>query len=214
MKKLAFLTVALIIATSTLAAAAVHIVGGAGGSANTFPFMGNSTGHRWQQIWFQNQINEAGPITLVEFQRHASSSGPGGTYQSGDVLLCHTGLSAITNTYATNYGGFTPVNIFSGVISIPSGAAGTWFTVVGGISNFDYNNVNNLLIEVSWSSGTSGTNFMNYTTSGQPGRLYAQSKSPTTGSIGAGNGHIARITIEPRPGVAPTSLGRVKALYN
>jgi len=210
--KLIFLTLALVIAASTAAVAGVHLVGGAGGSANTFPFYGNTTGHRWQQIWFQNQINEAGAITLVEFQRHPSYSGNGGTYQNGDVLLCHTTLSAITNTYATNYGGFTPVNIFSGVISIPAGAGGVFFTVVGGISNFTYNNVNNLLIEVSWSSGTSGTNFMNCTSSGQPGRLYAQSKSPATGTIGAGYGHIARITIRPSA-VAPTSLGRVKSLY-
>jgi len=213
MKKLAFVTACVVLAAAPLAFAAVHVVGGAGGSANTFPFSGNTTGHRWQQIWFQNQINEAGAITLVEFQRHASYSGPGGTYQDGDVLLCHTTLSAITNTYATNYGGNTPVTIFHGVISIRSGGAGEWFTVVGGISNFTYNNVNNLLIEVSWASGTSGSNFMNYTSSGQPGRLYAQSKSPATGSIGSGYGHIGRITIEPT-GVSPTSLGRIKSLYN
>jgi hypothetical protein len=212
MKKVALLTLALIVAASTAAVAAVHVVGGAGGSANTFPFRGNTTGHRWQQIWFQNQINEAGAITLVEFQRHPSYSGNGGTYQNGDVLLCHTTLSAITNTYATNYGGKTPVTIFHGVISIPAGAGGAWFTVVGGISNFNYNNVNNLLIEVSWASGTTATNFMNYTSGGQPGRIYAQSKTATTGSITSGYGHIGRITIEPT-GVAPTSLGRVKALY-
>ena len=213
MKKLAFVALALLVA-APLAFAAVHTVGGAGGSANTFPFSGNSTGHRWQQIWFQNQINEAGAITLVEFQRHSSYTGPGGTYQTGDVLLCHTTLNAITSTYASNYAGFTPVTIFSGVISIPAGAAGVWFTVVGGISNFNYNNVNNLLIEVSWASGTSGSNFMNYTASGQPGRLYAQTKTATTGTVGAGYGHIGRITIQPGGGVAPSSLGRVKGLYH
>ena len=216
MKKLVFLTLALIIATSTLAAAAVHIVGGGTpNSNNTFPFWGTYPAFRWQTMWFKSELNEPGPVTKIEWMTWNATRG--GSYSNCDILLCHTGVSAITTNFATNYGGKTPVNVYTGTYTLSSYPVDTWVTIVSP-TNFTYNNTDNLLMEVSWQGGSGSTNSMKVRTSGAgpyPGRIWnTSSKTATTGSIQPSYHHYARITIGAIPGFAPTSLGRIKGLYN
>ncbi|MEE8639166.1 MAG: hypothetical protein V3T41_02025 [bacterium] len=214
MKKLVLLTMALVVATTTVAVAAVHTVGGAGGTGNTIPWWGNYSGLpqiRFMTIWRQSDIGEAGKITLVEHQDWSTSSS-GGTFTGCLIKLCHTAVAAISSTFATNYGGNTPVTCFSGTKVVPNVSNGTWWTVMSGSSLFDYNNTNNLLYEVSWTARSGGPNYINHTRSGQTGRVWAASATATTGSITVGYGTLARITIVPT-GVAPTSLGRVKSIF-
>ncbi len=214
MKKLVFLTLALVVATTTVAVAAVHTVGGAGGNGNTIPWWGNNASFpqmRFQTIWLQSQIGEGGKITKLEHQNWSTSS-RGGTFTGCLVKLCHTNLSAVTTTFATNYGGGTPVTCFSGTVVVPYVGNGIWWTVMSGSSLFDYNNTRNLLYEVSWTGRSGGANYINHTRSGQTGRIYANSATATTGSVTAGYGTVTRITIVPT-GVAPTSLGRVKSIF-
>jgi hypothetical protein len=214
------LALAVILAASTAAVAGVHTVGGGTpNSNNTFPFAGGSTypAFRWQTMWFQSELGEAGQILKIEWQVYSGgSSSPGGTFNNCDILLCHTNISAVTTTFASNYGTGTPVNVFTGTYVLPPSNALDWITIVEP-ANFTYNNTDNLLIEVSWQTSPSGSKtFFAVRSSGSnfPGRVYSySSKTATTGTLGANYHHYGRITIG-YVGVAPTSLGRIKSLYN
>jgi len=215
MKKLVFVALALTIATAGVAVALVHNVGGSGTGGNTIPFWANSSYYpqmRFQTMWLQSEISEAGDITNIEFQMYSGYTGYGGTFNGCKILLCHTTATTIGSTYATNYGGGTPVAVFDGTYVLASNPGGSWVSIVKP-TNFTFNNTNNLLIEVSWTSFTGGgTNYMYYS-SGGPGRIYAASATATTGTVEAGYWQKARITVE-SVGVAPTSLGRVKAMFD
>ena len=95
MKKVALLTSALVLAAVAVAGAGVHVVGGTPGSNNTIPFRGGGTvpAYRWQTLWFQSEIDEAGPITKIEWYTWAPTQG--GTFNNCDILLCHTNVSAV-----------------------------------------------------------------------------------------------------------------------
>jgi hypothetical protein len=197
-----------------LAFAGEHVVGGAGGTGNTIPWWGNSSTYlemRFQTIWLQSQIGEAGLVTKLEHQDWSASS-TGGTFTGCLVKLCHTSLSAITTTFASNYGGNTPVTCYSGTVVVPDVSNGQWWTLFTGSTAFSYNNANNILYEVSWAGRSGGPNYINHTSSGQTGRVYANSATASTGTMTSGYGTIARITIV-STSVKPTSLGRVKAMY-
>lgn len=216
MKKLVFLTLALVIAASTVAVAVVHVVGGGTpNSGNTFPW-GNRPGMRWQTMWFKSELNEVGPVSKIEWQMYASIPGGGGVYTNCDILLCNTTVSTLTATYASNYGTASPVNVFSGTYTLPASAVNAWVTIVSP-TNFTYTNTGNLLMEVSWSSAASGNNYFKYRSTGgaMPGRVYntsAGAKTATTGTLNPTYHQYGRITIG-FVGVAPTSLGRVKSLF-
>jgi hypothetical protein len=130
LKKLAFFASALVFAASTAAVAAVHTVGGgAPNIGNTYPFYGSSPAFRWQTMWFQSELNEAGPVTKIEWQTW-TQAGVGGKYQDCDILLCHTGFSALTATFALNYGGKTPVNVYPETYTLPASNPLDWVTIV------------------------------------------------------------------------------------
>lgn len=216
MRKYAIIALALLVA-APLAFAGVHLVGGGGNTGNTIPWWpGNSSfpQMRFQTIWRQSDIGEAGYITLVEHQAYPGYTHAGGNFTGCKVLLCHTSVAAITSTFASNYGGQTPVTVFSGTKTVPRASGGTWWTVLSGATLFNYNNTNNLLYEVSWTgnNGATGANYIVHTSSGQTGRVYASSATASSGSVTSGYGTVARITIG-ASAVKPTSLGRVKAMY-
>jgi hypothetical protein len=197
--------------------AGVHMVGGSGGTGNTIPWWPGNSSYpqmRFQTIWRQTDIGEAGTITLVEHQAYPGYNHVGGSFTGCRILLCHTTVSTITSTFASNYGGQTPRLVFSGTKVVPRASGGTWWAVLSGSSLFAYNNTNNLLYEVSWTgnTGATGANYITHTRSGQTGRVFAPNATASSGSITAGYGTLARITIG-ASGVAPTSLGRVKAMY-
>jgi hypothetical protein len=167
---------------------------------------------RFQTMWRQSEIAEAGGISLIEFQMYAGYTGAGGTFNGCKILLCHTNVSAITSAFASNYGTGTPVAVFDGTYVLASYPGGTWVKIVAP-TNFTYNNTDNLLFEVSWTGYTAGgTNYMYCDSSGGPGRIYASSATATTGTVQAGYWQKGRITVG-FVGVAPTSLGRVKSIF-
>jgi hypothetical protein len=117
-KAISLVAIALLVLTG-LSLAGEHLVGGSGNSNNTIPFWGGYPAARWQTIWLQTEIGEAGKITKIEWQNYSGSAGNGGTFNQCDILLCHTSLSAVTATFANNYGGNTPVNVYSGTFVLP-----------------------------------------------------------------------------------------------
>ena len=213
MKK--YCAVTLVLAFATVAGAGLHIVGGTPNSNNGIPFRGGGSvpAYRWQTLWFQSELGEAGPITKIEWYTWGSPAG--GTFNNCDILLCHTNVSKVGYDFAANYGTGTPVNVFSGTYNLPAHPPDTWVTLVKP-ANFDYNNSDNLLLEISWEGSPSGgNNFFHVRDSGSnlPGRVYVKNKTATTGEVHANYHHYGRVTVS-APAVDPTSLGRIKTLYN
>jgi len=210
-----FMLLFVVTALIPVAFAGTYTVGGGGGTGNTIPWWGNNPSYpqmRFQCIWLQTQINEAGTITKVE-QQDWNANSTGGTFGGCKVLLCHTSLATITATFADNYGGNTPVTVFDGTKVIPDVNNGDWVTIAEGSNLFQYNNTANLLYEVSWTSPSGGANYFNNSSSGQSGRVYANSATALTGTVTNGYCAVGRITITPGSGVAPSSLGRVRAMF-
>jgi hypothetical protein len=216
MKKICFITLAALVAIVPMALAATHTVGGGGGGGNTIPFWGSGQTYypqmRFQTMWRWSELAETGSVTQIEWQAYPGYVQNGGTFNGCLILLCNSNVATIGTTYTANYGTGTPVTVYSGNYVKATPAGGSWSTIVSP-TNFSLTNNSNLLIEVSWTSYTGGGyNYMTNTSSGGPGRVYAASATASTGTLGAGYWQVGRITITPG-GVAPSSLGHVKALY-
>ncbi len=213
MKKHALLTLALVVATATAASAGVFLVGGGNTGGNTIPFWAAQAAMRWQTIWDKSSITEAGPVSKVELISYTGGIRIQSTFSTCKILLSHTTLTHVTTNYVNNYGGQTPVTVFSGTKVIPVMGGSTWFTLVEP-TNFTYNRTYNLLIEVSWGSGTpsNGRSDFQINSRGSHGRIYAYNATATTGSVTTNYDQRGRITIG-FVGVEPTSLGRVKSIF-
>jgi len=190
-------------------------VGGEAAKGNTNPFWASKAAMRFQCMWYQSEINESGPITKIEFKFHSYIGTPPSNFDGYKVILCHSGKSALTNEFDKNYDFKTPFTVFEGAFTIPAGLnQDDWVTVCAPTATFNYNNKNNMLMEVVWTTGEGGDrNLFWISTTGQPGRLWAANATAVKGTLLANQGQIGRITIS-KPAVSPTSLGRVKALYN
>jgi len=212
MKKVLILLCAAFIVGGAIAAE--HIVGGTGYTGNTLPWWGSYTAMRFQCCWFKSEINESGAVTKIEYQFHSYSGTPPSTFNNVKMYLCHTNLSALTSTFATNYGGNTPVLVWSGTYVIPSGLSQNDWVIQVQPTNFTYNNVDNLLMEVTWEGfgGGAAADYFWRSNASQPGRVYATSATATTGTLYAGQGEVARVTIN-YTAVQPSSLGRIKTLF-
>jgi hypothetical protein len=209
MKKLLFLTIAALTfaAFATQAGATGKVVVlGTHVSGNVIPWWGGSYDScRFQCLWLQSEVGTAGYINAVEFEKSDTTSG---TYNNVRVWLCHSTKTQLEATFDNNYSG-TPVQVRSGGDLVFSGSG---YADIGIDPNkFNYNNSDNLLLEIRW-NGDSGTNVPCWRSGAATGRVYAWDHNATSGSVQV-TGQCVRVHIGTMTGVAPTSLGRVKALY-
>ena len=167
---------------------------------------GGGSAMRFQCLWFQSGINYAGYINMIEFDNYRSESG---SFNNCKILLCHSTKTTLEATFANNYTGNTPVEVFSGTESI-SGTG--WVDTHITPNKFNYNNKDNLLMEVVW-NGDSGQDVYCYRASGASRRCYTYSSTATTGTVRTSEAQYIRLHIGTMTGVAPTSLGRVKTLF-
>jgi len=189
-------------------------VGGEPAKGNTNPFWATQPAMRYQCMWLQSELDESGPITKIEFKFHSYIGTPPSTFEGFKVILCHSTKDKLTINFKNNYDFKTPFTVYEGPLTIPAGLnQDDWFTVCAPTSTFSYNNRNNMLMEVVWIEAAGCRNLFWVSTADQPGRLWAANAEAVKGTLLANQGQIARITIS-SPAVAPTSLGRVRALYN
>ena len=170
---------------------------------------------RIQDLVLQSDAVPAGSITKLEW--HANGSIVGGTYKDFRIKLCHTSLSALTNTFQTNYGGNTPLRVFSRSSHYVSPPAESWFGWAFD-TPFAYNGTDNFIIEVWWEEDVGEAAAATYITKIMSRGLYSSIRYgvPQNGYPNAGELmnylHHMRLTLE-GIAVAPTSLGRLKTLY-
>ncbi len=170
---------------------------------------------RTQDLVLQSDAVPAGSITKVEW--HADGNIAAGTYKDFRVKLCHTNLNALTNTFQTNYGGNTPVAVFSRSSHYVNPTAESWFGWPFDAA-FPYNGRDNFIIEVWWEEDEGEGAAPTYITKIMSRGLYSsirygvpQNGYPNQGEL-VNYLHHMRLTISVVD-VAPTSLGRLKALY-
>lgn len=211
MRKIVFVTLAAAVLAGGAVLAASHVVGGSGTVGNTIPFWPTQPAMRFQTMWNWSEINEAGQVSNVEWYVYSGGITTAGTFNGCKILLCNTTVTTLTADYAANYGGNTPVTVFDGTFNLPVLSGNQYYSIVQP-TTFSLTSGNNLLIEVSWTSASGYRGDFTYTSSGGPGRVYAYNATATTGTVGAGYWQNGRITIG-FVGVAPSSFGKVKALY-
>jgi len=194
--------------------ASEHIVGGTSNTWSEIPWYGYSyTAGRFQCCWYQSEIKESGKINKISFQFHSYNGTPPCTFTNVDMLLCHTSVSTLGSNFVANYGGNTPVNVFKGEWTLSANLKpGDW--VIQCRPNFTYNNKDNLLFEISWEGWTSALSGCFWRSdTGQPGRVWATSKTASNGTVYAGQGQIAYILIN-LISIEPESLGNIRTLFH
>jgi len=150
-----------------------------GTANNNIPFYGGgSNAMRLQTLYLQSEINKAGYIDKIYFQK---GDGVTGTFNNFKIYLCHSNLNSLTDTFDDNCKD-APVKVGDVLISITiSGAIDSWIEF--DVDNtFTYNNLDNLIVEVRW-NGDNGNNVpLKSWADSSNRRLFATSDTATTGA--------------------------------
>lgn len=111
-----------------------------------------------QYLYTASEINGSGNITTLRFNRPSETTSEK-TCQNMTVKLGHTSLPQLTNTFASNVqqGKGTQVTVLNNTtVTIPVGAAGTWFDVAL-TTPFYYNGTDNLVVELERTTACSAS---------------------------------------------------------
>jgi hypothetical protein len=128
-----------------------------------------------------------------------------------ELRMCHTSLSTLTDNFANNYDGHTPVLVATADPFVVNAKLDEWFgfelTKV-----FNYNGNKNLIVEIRWQNETTGAKCNTWAYDTKVGRmLKTREYNGATGTL-VSTVNRFRVTYD-NPAVTPTSLGRVRALY-
>ncbi len=180
-----------------------------GSTENMFPWwpLAFPNGCRIQMLFDQSAINCAGVINEFELQK---SSAETGAFAGVKFYLCHTSLTALTNNFRDNYGGNTPALVASfPSYNLPPRSG---FYPIPMATTFSYNNTDNLILEITYesSSGSGGGLYCGRMATYH--RCFGRGSSAETGTVDYW-GYNGRLSFSYYQGVAPASLGRVKALF-
>jgi hypothetical protein len=213
MKKLLFLAMAALTFAALAAPAGATgkvVTIGTYAANNAFPWWGASyNSMRFQCLWLQSDIAYAGYINKIEWNRGTYTTT--GTFNQVRVWLCHTTKTTLESTFNNNYTGNTPVLVRpSGNYTVPGGP--NYVDMPISTNTFNYNNTNNLLMEIRW-NGDTGTTCYCWRSPDTSRRVSANDHNASSGTVWSNSQHI-RLTIGTMTGLAPTSLGRIKSLYN
>ncbi len=131
----------------------VIITGGT--STNVYPF-GSGTTWRFQWLYTAAEIGGSGIIDKTAWKVQSGYIGGSATLTNLKMLLCNTPVTGLTNTFASNYGGNTPLKVLD-VASYDIKEQDGWLPIDPS-DDFFYDNSYNLLIEISF-TGRTGSSF-------------------------------------------------------
>jgi hypothetical protein len=156
----------------------------------------------------KSSLNISGAVTRVEYQSYDNYAA--GDFYQLEMRLCHTPLSELTTTFSQNYGGKTPVLVASANPYTINGKKDEWF----GLNcepAFEYNNVDNLLVEVRWRNQqyTTRVEVWAYKAAGNY-LLLGNDYNASEGQLSTKTDRL-RLTFD-YPAVSPTSLGKIKTI--
>jgi len=146
----------------------IRIFGPAASDGIAAPFATGPVGDiKHQMLYTAAEIGGAGRITALRF-KYFFSAATGVTCPNTTIRLGHTSLSALTATFGTN------VNQGSGsqrkvldntTVTLPAGAAGAFFEIAFA-TPFEYNGIDNLVVEVERTTACSGQVFTAFVNAG------------------------------------------------
>lgn len=212
MKKAVITAVVFAIAASTMAFADEVKIVGARSSSNVCPWWGGRPAIRFQCLWEKSEIGltRGGYVNKVEFMRSSSTSS---AFNNVRVYLCHSAKTTeLDLVYANNYKG-TPVQVLNKSSVTVGGSSGSWWDLGIDANKFNYNNTDNLLMEIRWRGGAASSCAC-YRANGTNKRIWAFDDNASTAAYRFAQLQYIRLTVANTTGVAPTSLGRIKSLYN
>jgi hypothetical protein len=210
LRKLTFLTIALVLAGSALAYGDEVKIVGTQSSSNVCPWWGPNAAIRFQCLWEKSEIGLSlgGYINKIEFMRSSTTSAAFGNVR---VYLCHSDKTTeLDMTYANNYKG-TPVQVMDKSSLTVSGSTGQWWDMGIDPNKFNYNNTDSLLMEIRWRGST--TACACYRANGTNKRIWAFDDNASVAAYRFAQLQFIRLTVANATGVNPTSLGRVKSIF-
>ncbi|HUV86329.1 MAG TPA: hypothetical protein VMX79_04385 [bacterium] len=200
---LTFAAAALLAGPAWATGHAVYILNGSSGSS--YPWYSPNEGMRCQMLFDRDKLSYAGTVAEFELEKQVYV----GEYGNVKFYLCHTPLAALATDFNANYGGNTPKLVASFATYKLPAVEGVYPIPMA--ETFDYNNRDNLILEVTWETG--GRQKVTLLSGPVTAYVcYAYDAKATVGAV-ANVGLNARISFDTYKGFAPASLGRVKALY-
>ena len=201
------LPVPLLLAASLVAASAfadtTFVEVGSPQALNAVPFWGHTyDGFRCQWLYYQDEINQAGNVVAIGL---FSGATPPTEYYHVTVILCHTGLDELGQEFNANYDGNTPEKVFEAdTLLVGTGQNRTWYYFP---SAFEYNNLDNLILEITW-RGDAGVDVPIYRNplSHSYRRLFSYSDTARFGFRDTVNGHYVRFGFVPTGVAEPRTL--------
>lgn len=197
--------ISLALLTALVAADTTYVTIGSPFRQNAIPFWGQAyDAMRVQLLYLQSEINHAGRI--VAFGLNSCGDPPGEFYKVR-VRLCHTPVTTLGPEFGDNYGGNTPVEVFTReTLLVNTGPNGNWyeFPVV-----FDYNNTDNLLFEIAWRGDNGRTITLWRNANGDTRRCVAYDDTAKTGAPDNVNAYYARIGFIPVGLESPSFVDRI-----
>ncbi len=193
------------------AAARLYTIGKQG-RVVAYPFRGNSgvNAVRCQDLVLANELrpSKANPVIIIaRWEWFASETISAGSFNNFTIKLCFTDRTALTANFNDNYGRFTPETVYSRSSQYLNPSPNDWFAF--DLTGFYYREYYNLIVEVEWSGDTGGYAYTYRSAAAARCVFNYNGGTPAVRNYV----HYMRVTIHYIPGVAPTSLGRVKALY-
>jgi hypothetical protein len=163
---------------------------------------------RSQDLVLREEGLTAGSITRWEW--YASSVLSRGYFNNFKLTLCHTGRAELVADFVANYDGRKPLVVYMRDAEYANAVAYTWWGFDFDTS-FRYDGADNLIVEVFWQGREGGPGVVSYWTPMQ-GRCCMYAGPVPCDPAVFHFLHFMRITVSPTA-VAPTSLGRVKAIF-
>lgn len=149
--------------------------------------------------------------TITGWGWYASSVLSTGYFNNFKITLCHTGRKELVADFVTNYDGRTPRKVYERAAQFTGSAvAYTWWSFDFD-TPFEYDGDDNLIVEVFWQERDGGPGVVSYWTPIKGRCCMYAGPVPTDPAI-FDYLHFMRLTVSPTA-VAPTSLGRVKAVF-
>ncbi|MDH3975642.1 MAG: hypothetical protein OEV42_15295 [Deltaproteobacteria bacterium] len=150
---------------------------------------GNLTSFRGHHLYRAGDIKGSGNVSALRFQ-YDSDLVTGVTCDNTTLKLGHTNVTDLTTTYAdaieTGQGSLVTV-VDNATITIPAGATDAFFEIPL-TSAFNYNGVDNLLLEISRTSACSGTVYLDTGLGvGYTASVHESSATAATGATSTAN---------------------------
>jgi hypothetical protein len=148
--------------------------------------------------------------TITRWEWYVSSLVTAGYMKEFTLTMSHTGVEEMAPDFETNYGGFEPAVVYSDPRQLIAAEPYRWM----GFDldqPFEYNGTDNLIIEVYWKGRDGGPSAVTYWGE-KPGRICMYAGPVECDPAVFNFQHNMRATVTPTA-VSPTSLGRVKAIF-